>query len=226
MAGIAETHARIADCFGVSPSNVKLLGLQLLDHGLRAKSPRGLASAQLTPREVANYGIALICREGPREAPRTVKAIGDLELASVEAWQNDPDQDFMLGGPSMRLNKDRVFAATHTMLETIALHDFLEHVPVQASFGDTLGEILEKLSKDECAQVQHLEIAIAPLTSIATMKAVVTNRFFIVTFGSVSMWPTMTGLYAVYGIHKSKLLELASTLASPPDKKPKITVPL
>ncbi len=228
MATIGEAYNYLAEEFEVPVAAVKNIGLRLLDHGLRDKSPRGAGAAQIKAKDLAYHVIPLVCGIGPKEAPHAMHAIGDLDLIGANVWNVDPDVGVLHGQfPTHYSSAQILHPKRDNLIEAFAhvqVSGMRQHLPLVAKFGDTFAAILEKLAGPDDPQLEFLEIEIFPTRPAAGIKARVTSSedssrslFYEVTFSCSKENRSKRRDRAINEIPKELLVDLAKLIARPKD---------
>ncbi len=228
MPTIGEAYIYLAKEFELPVAAVKNIGLRLLDHGLRDKSPRGAGAAQLKARDLTNHVIPLICDIGPKEAPHMTQAIGDLELAEAQVWDSDPESGIPLSDfPTAIFPTQILHPKGDTALPASAVGSvtpLLLHLPIAAKFGDTFAAILEKLAGPDDLLLEHVEIAIMPRRPAAYIRVRVAESKdssqifdYEIAFSSAKGKISKRRDQATHEIPYELLVDLAKLIARPTD---------
>lgn len=224
MATIGEAHIYLAEEFEVPVAAVKNIGLRLLDHGLRDKSPRGAGAAQITAKDLTYHAIPLICGIGPKETPHVMGALGDLDLIGAEVWKVDPDIGFMLGQGSVDLTASQLLTLNGGGFASIEVNQLLQRLPLAAKFDDTFAAILEKLAGPDDPLLEFLEVDIFPTRPAAGIRARVApseggsgSVFYNVSFSGPMEKRSKRRDRAINQVPKELLVDLAKLIAPSKD---------
>lgn len=210
MATLAEAHDKLAEVFKTTPSAVKLIGLQLLDHGLRTKTYRGPSSPQLGTRDITNYSIALVCRLGPREAPHIVKTISEFEIGKLKVWDVDAHDHVIpsslseeFSAPSLVRNKEGLLAKMHAGTP-------VGRLPVAHTFGESFQKLIEVLGTEDGEEFRNTEVVIDFFQNRASISFTIREKLYEVHFGISPNFSIGDAVYARFGMRGSVLTKLAS----------------
>ena len=207
----------LADLFDMSESSVDVLDRGLAAAGLRAKSPRGRAATQVTPRDVAHDVIALCMDASIRDTPAFVECFSKLELKGGKSWtyQGVPDD------PDIRNLQEHPPLTPKGILEGGLLQEYpREDLPMAATFGGSLASLLEHLP--DLTDMRRVEVRMLKELPGARISFRLGEQRVVVDFGKGGERGADLGLCTIKSLNMQFLLSIAAILRNKKRPRPKI----